>query len=252
MTHVKLENVTLEYPIYGPAALSLRANILRPAIGGSINGAEHNVVVTRALDDFSLEIEEGERIGIIGANGAGKSTLLRVIAGIYTPTKGKLSTDGRIRTLFDIALGLEHEATGRENILMRGLCLGASKKDVNAKMNEIIEFTELGEYIDMPLRTYSSGMQLRLAFAASTAFGADIILMDEIFGVGDNRFFTKAKERLVRYVGDSGIVVLATHSTDLLRDMCSRAVWVDHGRIRQVGDCEDVLASYLSDSHSDV
>lgn len=251
MTHIHLENVALDYPIYGPAALSLRANILRPAIGGRINRAEHDVIVTRALENISLDVSEGERIGIIGANGAGKSTLLRVIAGIYQPSSGVVRTEGRIRTLFDIALGLEHEATGRENILMRGLCLGASAREVKQKIDDIIEFTELGEYIDMPLRTYSSGMQLRLAFAASTAFGADIILMDEIFGVGDNRFFTKAKERLIRYVGDSGIVVLATHSTDLLKDMCSKAVWIDHGTIRKVGDCEDVLSSYIRDSEKD-
>jgi ABC-2 type transport system ATP-binding protein/lipopolysaccharide transport system ATP-binding protein len=204
------------------------------------------VITTRALDEISAVFEDGARVALIGANGAGKSTLLRVMAGIYEPTRGRVETFGVVRTLFDISLGMDDEATGHENIYIRGLMIGASRKSISGMVDEIIEFSELGDYIHMPLRTYSTGMRLRLAFAVSTAFGADIVLMDEIIGVGDKSFFTKAKERLERYIGASGIVVMASHSVDLVRSICNRVIWLDHGRVKAAGSCDEVLNAYYA------
>lgn len=243
---ISLENVNLHYRIYGPAALSLRAQLLRPALGGKINKDEHNVMTTSALNNVSLKFEDGERIGLIGANGAGKSTLLRVLAGVYPPMSGTVTTTGLVRTLFDITQGMDEEGTGIENIFIRGLVIGASKTQIAEKMDEIIAFSELGDYIHMPVRTYSSGMQLRLAFAVSTCFGGDIVLMDEVFGVGDQKFYGKAQERLTKYLGDTGIVVIASHAPDLIRSMCTRAILLDHGNIVADGPCEDVLSKYLA------
>ena len=246
MASLEVEKIHLDYRIYGPAALSLRAQILRPALGGQISKSEHNIVSTQALEDVSISIKQGERVGLIGANGAGKSTLLRVMAGVYAPTSGNVKVDGTIRTLFDITQGMDDEGTGIDNAYIRGLVIGASRAEIESRLDEIIEFSELGEYIHMPLRTYSSGMRLRLAFAVSTCFGGEVVLMDEIFGVGDQRFYQKAAGRLHDYLGDSGIVVLASHSADLIRDMCSRAILLDHGTVIADGSCDEVLDIYLN------
>ncbi|MEM9601068.1 MAG: ATP-binding cassette domain-containing protein, partial [Pseudomonadota bacterium] len=163
MASIQLDNVIIDYPVYGPAALSMRAQILRPALGAVINNSEHNVIKTRALDQVSLDIRQGDRVGLVGPNGAGKSTLLKVMANVYAPTEGTVCVQGSIRTLFDIAMGMDGEATGRENIIVRGLLLGATLSEIERRMDAIIDFSELGNFIDMPLRTYSSGMALRLA-----------------------------------------------------------------------------------------
>lgn len=246
MIHLIADDVDLNYKIYGPAALSLRAQFLRPALGGEINRNEHDVVQTRALKDVSFTIHEGERVGLIGANGAGKSTLLRVLAGVYPPSNGRVLSEGKIRTLFDITQGMDDEATGVENIYIRGLVIGATKTQITENIDEIIEFSELSEYINMPLRTYSSGMRLRLAFAVSTCFGGDIVLMDEVFGVGDQKFYEKAQTRLHDFLGTSGIVILCSHSPELIRKMCSRVLWLDHGKLVADGPCDDVIDRYLN------
>lgn len=246
MASIEVENIQLNYRIYGPAALSLRAQILRPALGGAINNSEHSVVTTEALKDVSISIQQGERVGLIGANGAGKSTLLRVMAQVYSPTSGKVRVNGTVRTLFDITQGMDDEGTGIDNAFIRGLVIGASRAEIEERLDEIIEFSELGDYIYMPLRTYSSGMRLRLAFAVSTCFGGDIVLMDEIFGVGDQKFYQKAASRLHDYLGSSGIVVLASHSAELIREMCDRAILLDHGELIADGNCDDVLTTYLN------
>ena len=246
MTYMNVNDVDLNYRIYGPAAMSLRAQLLRPALGGEINRNEHDVIRTKALKDVSFSIENGERVGLIGANGAGKSTLLRVLAGVYPPSNGEVQTEGLIRTLFDITQGMDDEATGIENAYIRGLVIGATKAQVEEKLDEIIKFSDLGDYINMPLRTYSSGMRLRLAFAVSTCFGGDIVLMDEVFGVGDQHFYEKAQQRLNNFLGGSGIVIMCGHAPGLIRSMCSRVLWLDHGRLVADGPCDDVLHQYLN------
>lgn len=246
MAHIILDHVSLEYPLYGPAARSIRSMLLRPAIGARLEQSDHNVVHVRALNDVSLRLEDGARIGLIGANGAGKSTLLRLMAGVYEPTAGRISRAGRIRTLFDISQGMDEESSGYENIFIRGLFLDVNRREIKAAVDEIVDFTELGDYIKMPLRTYSAGMRVRRAFAVSTAFKGEIVLMDEVFGVGDQRFYNKAAERLATFIGESGIVVLASHSLQLVQSMCQEAVWLDSGRLAAAGQCSEVIQLYAA------
>lgn len=246
MARLTLDGVCLEYPIYGTTAKSLRSLLFHKSVGAQMRKNARDVVITRAVDDVNLELEDGARIGLIGANGAGKSSLLRLMAGVYAPTAGRVLRDGRVRTLFDIAQGMDEEATGRENIFVRGLFMGVSRKDIKRAYDDIVEFAELGDYIHVPLRTYSMGMRLRLAFAVSTAFDAEIVLMDEVFGVGDQSFYQKAANRLQHFVGNSGIVVLASHSLELVQSMCDSAVWLDHGKVQAHGPAIDVIQRYAA------
>ncbi len=188
--------------------------------------------------------ESGDRIGLIGHNGAGKSTLLRVMAGIYSPTVGNVSCDGKIVPLLDISLGMDDNSTGRQNIRLRGLLLGMNDSEIQAKQEEIAEFCELGDYLDLPLRTYSSGMRVRLAFAVSTAVDADILLLDEVMGVGDASFMNKAKARLQDLHHRAEIVVLAMHSNTEIRRVCNKVLWMDRGRVRAFGPVEEVVSAY--------
>ncbi|MDE2344100.1 MAG: ABC transporter ATP-binding protein, partial [Betaproteobacteria bacterium] len=192
-TSITLEHVGLDLPIFDVSGQSLKKRVLRAGRRNRIAEDNEGVVIVRALDDISFRVEAGDRLGLIGANGAGKSTLLRVMAGIYPPTAGSVRTQGKTVPLLDIALGMDDQSTGRQNIRLRGLLLGMSDKEIRAKSEEIAEFTELADYLDLPLRTYSTGMRVRLAFAVSTAVDAQILLLDEVLGVGDARFQEKAR-----------------------------------------------------------
>ena len=183
-------------------------------------------------------------MALLGANGAGKTTLLRVLAGIFEPTRGAVETDGRISALLDATLGLNPEATGRENIILRGMYMDMHPKQMGRHAEEIIEFTELGDYIDMPTRTYSSGMMVRLAFAISTCVPPEILVMDEWLSAGDARFLDKARKRMVDFVNQSSILVLASHSMDLLLEWCKTGILLDHGHIVAAGPITDVVAAY--------
>jgi lipopolysaccharide transport system ATP-binding protein len=198
-----------------------------------------------ALKGLSLEINEGEKVGVIGHNGAGKSTLLKAIAGVYPINSGTLETIGDIRSLFDLALGFEIEATGRENIKYRGLLLGETPKSLEEKTQEIIDFAELGDFIDYPIKSYSSGMIVRLAFAISTMVKGDIILLDEIFGAGDAKFMNKARNRIMNLIESAKIMVFVSHDLTNVKAMCKRVIWMDHGSIKMDGDTETVIAEYL-------
>lgn len=208
--------------------------------------AEDNtgVVIVRAIDDLSLELRAGDRLGLIGHNGAGKSTLLRVMAGIYPPTGGSIQVEGKSVPLLDIALGMDDQSTGRQNIRLRGLLLGMSDAEIRRKTDDIAEFTELGDYLDLPLRTYSSGMRVRLAFAVSTAVDADILLLDEVLGVGDASFQEKAARRLQELHDRSEIVVLAIHSSETIRKTCNKVLWMERGRVRMFGPVHEVVDAY--------
>ncbi len=218
MASIELQNVEVRFPIYSASGRSFKSTFLKKAVGGGINknGSHHHVEIT-ALRDINLSLRHGNRVGLIGPNGAGKSTLLRTIAGVYTPTAGSIKVDGKIASLIDISLGMDPEATGFQNIRMRGVMMGLSLREVKAIEEEIAEFTELGDFLNMPVRTYSSGMHMRLGFAVSTAVPADIILMDEWLSVGDRAFLKKAENRLLNYINKSSILVIATHSKDLLK-----------------------------------
>ncbi|TCK96552.1 ABC transporter ATP-binding protein [Paraburkholderia sp. BL9I2N2] len=244
MTFIELKDTTLDLPIYDVQGRSLKKKVLRMGRRNAIAEDNDGVIVVRALDNVTLRFEAGDRVGLIGHNGAGKSTLLRTMAGIYSPTQGIVTTSGKTVPLLDISLGMDDNSTGMQNIRLRGLLLGMSDAEIKAKQRAIAEFCELGDYLDLPLRTYSSGMRVRLAFAVSTAVDADILLLDEVMGVGDAAFMHKAKERLQDLHSRAEIVVLAMHANSEIRRVCNKALWMDHGRVRAFGDVEEVVAAY--------
>ena len=199
----------------------------------------------RALREISLTIDPGERLGLIGPNGAGKTTLLKVMAGIYPPQRGTVLISGRVCPLFEFATGFEMDATGWDNIRTRALLLGMSVREIEKKTEEIARFSELGEFLDMPARCYSSGMLLRLAFATSTAVDPDILLLDEVMAAGDASFIERARARLDQLMERARIVVFATHALELLPKICERSIWLDHGQIVRDGPTAEVVSAYL-------
>ena len=191
---------------------------------------------------MSFSIKNGQRVGLVGRNGSGKSTLLRVLAGIYTPTQGELRVRGRISSMFNLNLGVQPEATGRENVIIRGLVKGWRYSEIEARMDAIIDFSELKDFIDFPLRTYSEGMRMRLMFAIATSFSPEILLLDEWIGAGDAKFQAKAAARMNGLVDTAGIVVIASHNRALLRRVCDLAIWLDEGVVCAYGEVDEVLA----------
>lgn len=247
MSLIQLQNVSVDLPVFEVGGRSLKKRLA--ALGRRDRIAKDNdgVMVVRALDGLNLTLQEGDRVGLIGRNGAGKSTLLRVLAGIYPPTSGHIYSRGRIVPLLDISLGMDELSTGRQNVRLRGLLLGMSDAEIGRKTEEIATFTELGDHLDLPLRTYSSGMRLRLAFAVSTAVDADILLLDEVIGVGDASFMKKAEERMLDLHSRAKIVVLASHSDEVIRKMCNKALWMDRGHVREFGTVDFVTAKYVEE-----
>lgn len=236
MSHISISarDLTVEFPIYNASHRSLRKTVLKATTGGILKSDSTSNISIRAIDGASFTFTPGDRVGIIGHNGAGKSTLLRTLAGVYYPTAGSLQVRGKVTSLLDIALGLESESTGYENITLRGILLGLSRPEIENNIEKIADFSDLGDYLNMPLRTYSSGMLLRLAFAISTCVHTDILLMDEWLSVGDNDFNRKATEKLHQMINSSSILVLASHSTDLLKDTCNRFFKAEHGRFEEI------------------
>jgi ABC-type polysaccharide/polyol phosphate transport system ATPase subunit len=244
MAFLRLRNLSVEFPIYQGSSRSLKKLLVATTTQGNLaRDATHRVNV-RALNDINLDIEDGDRIGLIGANGAGKTTLLRILAGIYLPTRGQVYSSGKISALLDVSLGLNPDATGLENIILRGMYMNIHPREMRTRVDDIAEFTELGAYLDMPARTYSAGMMVRLGFAVSTCILPEILLMDEWLSAGDARFLDKAQKRMEQFVGSSNILVLASHSVDLLRNWCNRGILLQHGRIAAQGDINDVVAAY--------
>jgi lipopolysaccharide transport system ATP-binding protein len=233
MSFIKLDNVSVEYPILDVSKRSFKKDALSWITGGKLGEGNAKHVSIRALEKISLDFGAGERIGLLGHNGSGKSTLLKVIAGVYHPTKGASRTKGRITSLLDLTLGMELEATGHENIYLRGVLLGASPSEIKKTAASIGEFSGLGDYLKLPIRTYSSGMLVRLGFAISTAFPADIILMDEWLGVGDATFQAEANTRLKSMTENAAILVLASHSPQLIQENCTRCIRLEHGNVAE-------------------
>lgn len=231
MTYLIAEGVTVDYPILDVARRSFKKDALSWVTGGRIGENTRNHLSIRALDNISLQIQPGEKIGLLGHNGSGKSTLLKVMADVYWPTAGTLKSSGRITSLLDLTLGMEVEATGYENIYLRGAILGVKPGEIKQTVSDIAEFSGLGDYLRLPLRTYSSGMLVRLGFSISTAFPADIILMDEWLGVGDAQFQEQANKRLNEMTSNASILVLASHSADLINSVCNRCIRLEHGKI---------------------
>ena len=243
MAHIIFEHVNVDFPIYNAKNRSLKNTVMQAATGGRVSfGAEGTVI--RSLEDVTFQINEGERVGIVGHNGAGKSTLLRALSNVYAPTAGRVEIVGEIGSLVDISLGIDGEATGRENVYIRGALLGLKRKDIDARFDEIVEFSELGEFIDMPVRTYSSGMHLRLAFAVATIIRPEILLMDEWLSVGDAAFNEKAEQRLSSLVKSSRILVLASHSRELIERTCTRVLLFEHGHLKMDSSPKEVCEMY--------
>ena len=240
-----LDNVTVDFPIYNTKSRSLKNQVMSLATGGTIGSNTEGHVVIRGLDKVSISLREGDRLGLIGHNGSGKTTLLRVMSGVYYPSGGAITINGKCTSLINISLGIDSEATGRENIGIRAALLGFSKKELAKQQAEIEEFSELGNFLDMPVRTYSTGMQLRLAFSISTVLQPEILIMDEWLATGDEAFQLKANERLHDLVNKTKILIIASHSKELLLNNCTRIVWLEHGKVRMDGDAETVTNAYF-------
>src|SRR6516225_5503883 len=240
MARIELNGVSLTYRVRQQKVLTLKEFL----VGQMFRQSRNPVREVHALRDVTLSIGRGERLGVIGHNGAGKSTMLRLLAGIYPPTAGRLTVEGKISSLFDIALGFEGEATGWENIAYRCYLQGETPRGVKTKRDAIAEFSELGDFLNMPVRYYSAGMMVRLAFSIATAIEPEILLVDEVLSVGDLAFQNKARERMREMMAKAHLMVLVTHDLDALPQMCNRAVWMDHGRVVMTGACAEVVAAY--------
>ncbi|MFA4084188.1 ABC transporter ATP-binding protein [Mycobacteroides salmoniphilum] len=250
MVSIQTHEAWVEFPIFDAKSRSLKKAFLGKA-GGAIGRNESNVVVIEALRDITLSLKEGDRIGLVGHNGAGKSTLLRLLSGIYEPTRGSSYIQGRVAPVFDLGVGMDPEISGYENIIIRGMFLGQTRKQMQAKVDEIADFTELGEYLSMPLRTYSTGMRVRLAMGVVTSIDPEILLLDEGIGAVDAEFMKKARIRLQQLVERSGMLVFASHSNEFLARLCNTAMWIDHGTIKMSGGIEDVVRAYEGNEAGD-
>ncbi|HVY43199.1 MAG TPA: ABC transporter ATP-binding protein [Hyphomicrobiaceae bacterium] len=234
MVAIRAENLRLVYEVREKLTLRPRERRL-PQTGGVISGSGRHRYVT-ALDGVSFELKAGDRLGLVGPNGAGKTTLLKVLYGIYAPTAGRLEIEGRVDALFNINLGFRPEATGRRNIVLRGLINGWTEEEIAARAEEIIEFSELGEFIDLPFKSYSQGMAARLAFSIATTLEPEILLMDEWIGAGDAEFQKKASQRMNELAEKAGIIVLASHSRELVERTCSLRLPIEHGKATKLED----------------
>ncbi|MBT7878656.1 MAG: ABC transporter ATP-binding protein [Gammaproteobacteria bacterium] len=239
---IEVDCCSLSVPVFQPNDRQLMTNPLQFIADLYLSRTQRGVV--NLLDDISLKLEPGERLGVIGANGAGKSTLLRLLAGIYAPTLGVLRTRGVVKGLFDISLGMNPEATGLENVYIRGLQMGYRLNEIRTMIPEILEFSELEEAIERPLNTFSTGMRLRLAVAVSTMKAPDVLLLDEWIGTGDSSFRDKLRERMHNFVDESGGLVIASHDAPLMRTLCTQGVVLEAGRIVFQGDLEESLDFY--------
>jgi len=244
MAEITLQNVSVDFTVYTPQTRAIKAAIFTK-LGGRL--APHNQTITvRALDDITLRLRDGDRLALVGHNGAGKTTLLRVISKVYPPVRGSVDVIGKLACYTDIMLGMEPEATGWQNILFRCVFMGLTFSEAKALTPSIAEFSELGQYLDLPVRTYSSGMFLRLAFAITTAVQPDIVVMDEMIAAGDAEFLDKAQRRMNELLERARILDLASHSEAIIRAFCTTALWLEKGRIRMIGSVADVIQAYLT------
>jgi ABC-2 type transport system ATP-binding protein/lipopolysaccharide transport system ATP-binding protein len=243
---IELDQVTIEFPIYNARGRSLTGELFRRTVGGLIESHKGSSYVSvMALRDINLMLADGDRLGLIGHNGAGKTTLLRVLAGIYEPLSGHVHINGSVASLTDITMGMDVERNGYENIVLRGVFLGLQAKEMRRMIPDIEAFTELGEFLELPLRTYSSGMLLRLAFAVTTAVVPEILIMDELIGAGDAAFVVKATARLNEMISSSRILVIASHDVETIRRLCTKAALMHKGQMVKIGPVEQVISAYL-------
>jgi ABC-2 type transport system ATP-binding protein len=243
VTAIFLKNVSVDIPIYDVKQASLKKALLGRAIGGRF-AQSGSYFIVNALKSVDFEAHDGDRIALVGDNGAGKSTLLRVVSHVYPPTNGMVHVVGKVSPMFETTLGMNMDATGFENIQISGTIWGLSRAQIRNSIDDVVEFTELGDYLKLPIRTYSNGMLLRLAFAIATLRDPEILLIDEVIGVGDKGFFEKAFTRLLNLIERSRILILAAHQDDTLRRLCTKAAWLSHGNLMAYGNIETVLSAY--------
>jgi ABC-2 type transport system ATP-binding protein/lipopolysaccharide transport system ATP-binding protein len=258
LPRISLKGVSVEFPIFDANTKSLRHALFinrvkavkraftEGQVGGSVGQNNRGQTIVRALSNIDLELQGGDRIGLVGHNGSGKTTLLRILSGIFEPTAGTISISGTPMPLFNITEGMDPDATGMELIRVRGYLLGLTSAEIAGITDDVIQFCELGEFIDLPIRTYSSGMFVRLAFAITTAVTSDILLMDEVIGAGDAAFIERAELRLRGFVERSGILVVASHSPEIIKRWCNKALLLEHGRMVMLDKVESVLDCYQS------
>lgn len=244
MALVEIENLAVDFPIYHGSSRSLKKTVFAAATGRLSEDARHRMVV-QALRDITFTLRPGDRLGLVGHNGAGKTTLLRALAGIYEPVSGHVRVQGSMGVLIDPNQGMNVDCTGRENVFLRGRYTGMSRVETNRLLEDVREFADLGEFMDLPVRFYSSGMMVRLGFALATAIRPQVLLMDEWFLAGDAEFMKKATVRLESMVRDAEILVLSSHSTPVVLQWCTRAMWLDQGRVKEDGAPAAVLSAYL-------
>lgn len=242
---IDVDGVSIDFPLYHGTSRSLKKTVFSSLSGRMGEDSKHRVVV-QAVRDVTLRLASGDRLGIVGGNGAGKTTLLRTLAGIYEPTAGRVRIDGTLGALLDPNLGMNMELTGRENIALRGMYNGMPNSAIKRLEDDVRDFAELGQFLDLPLRIYSSGMVVRLGFALATAIRPQVLLMDEWFLAGDAAFMDKARARLEDMVRGAEILVLSTHSLPVVLDWCNRVIWMDQGRVRDDGPAAEVMARYLA------
>lgn len=231
MARISIKDLSVEFAIYGSSSRSLKNTIMAQATGGRIMSGARDVVAVRAIDGLSLELRDGDRVGLVGHNGSGKTTLLRVLAGIYKPARGTIIIEGRVGTILDPTAGIDAEATGIENIYLRGHLLGMTRREIEASIDDISSFTDLGDFLALPMKTYSAGMSARLAFGISTALQQEILLIDEGIGAGDDAFQEKAQKRIEGLFARTSIVLLASHSEELIKRYCNRKIRMNHGQL---------------------
>ena len=249
MSNVIFDNASVEIPIFNSQGRSLKKAVLGLATGGRIGLTESGKTVVKCLNNITLQVGDNERVGIIGCNGSGKTTLLRVLGKVYKPTSGTAKINGEVGSLIDISLGIDGEATGIENIYLRAALLGIPKTKVTDALPEIVDFTQLGNFIHMPVRTYSSGMHLRLAFAVSTMIKPEILIMDEWLSVGDIEFQNRAENKLNNLINQSNILFIATHSPSLIKKCCNRVLWLDQGCLKMDGTPDEVCPKYFGSTY---
>lgn len=243
MVYVNLNKACLNFPIYNAQSFSLKQSIVKAATGGMLKQND-NVTTVAALKDISFSLQSGDRLGLIGHNGSGKTTLLKLLAGIYQPTGGTLEIKGKVATIFDMLLGTHDEMTGYENLYLSSILRGKSPAEAKNSLEAMAKFTELENYLYIPMRTYSAGMKLRIGLAVATEGNPDILLIDEVFGTGDQHFVTKSTDRLLSLISRTGILVFSSHSEVLLRQVCNKVMILEHGEIKAFGETDKVLSFY--------
>ena len=253
MASLVADNISLKFPLYQRAQAQSVANEVgndQEVDDRVIIGPKGRILGIKALQDISFSLKNGDRIGLVGRNGSGKTTLLQVLAEIMVPDEGELIVEGRSTNLLNINLGMNPGASAQRNITLRGLAAGHSLKEIEKRRSDVIAFADLGDFIDMPVETYSSGMRMRLNFAIATAFEPEILILDEWLSTGDIAFREKATARMRQFVSKAGILILASHSPKLLQDNCNRAIWLDRGRIRADGDVNEIWRAYSAEQET--